>query len=79
MLTHEHAQVGSSAVLEVQRDQGSLRVCRLRPEIVMCTKEWGRVCLGIRTEGCSHTKGVAPPRGLTTAKPFIRFLDLRQG
>lgn len=50
MLTREHGQVGNSAVLEVHRDRGSLGVCRLRPEIVVCTEEWGRVCLGMRTE-----------------------------
>ena len=50
MLTCEHGQVGSSAVLEMHRDRGSLGVCRLRQEIVACTEEWSGDCLSMRTE-----------------------------
>ena len=50
MLTCECGQVGSSAVLEVHSDWGSLGVCKLGLETGTCPEERGRVCLSKRTE-----------------------------
>ena len=53
MVTCEQHQIGSSAVLKVHRDRGSLGACRLGLETLTCPEEWGRVCLSMRTEELS--------------------------